>query len=62
MTFFGLKLGQDLKNWVAHPCQQFLGVPPPLGIIVIPYEVRYDILTIHNDRDVAKEKLNRLFH
>ena len=28
MTFFGLKSGQDLKNWVAHPRQEFPGVPP----------------------------------
>ena len=28
-----LKQGQDLKNWAAHPNQEFLGVPPPLGII-----------------------------
>ena len=27
MTFFGLKKGQDLKNRVAHPCQEFPGVP-----------------------------------
>ena len=27
MTVFGLKKGQDLKNWVAHPCQEFPGVP-----------------------------------
>ena len=27
MTFFGLKKGQDLKNWAAHPCQEFPGVP-----------------------------------
>ena len=26
--FFGLKLGQYLENWMAHPHQEFLGVPP----------------------------------
>ena len=25
---FGLKSGQDLKNWAAHPHQEFPGVPP----------------------------------
>ena len=29
MTFFGLKKGQDLKNWAAHPNQEFPGVPIP---------------------------------
>ena len=29
ITFFGLKSGQDLKNRVAHPHQEFPGVPPP---------------------------------
>ena len=29
MTFFGLREGQDLKNWVTHPHQEFPGVPPP---------------------------------
>ena len=28
ITFFGLKLGQDLKNWAAHPHQEFQGVHP----------------------------------
>ena len=32
MTFFGLKYGQDLENWAAHPHQEFPGVTP--GIIV----------------------------
>ena len=27
--FFGLKLGQYLENRMAHPHQEFLGVPPP---------------------------------
>ena len=27
MTLFGLKEGQDLKNRVAHPHQEFQGVP-----------------------------------
>ena len=27
--FFGLKLGQYLENWMAHPHREFLGVPPP---------------------------------
>ena len=31
MTFFGLKLGQNLEKWVAHPHQEFPGVSPPLG-------------------------------
>ena len=29
MAYFGLKLGQDLGNRVAHPYQEFRGVPPP---------------------------------
>ena len=29
MEYFGLKLGQDLGNRVAHPYQEFRGVPPP---------------------------------
>ena len=29
MEFIGLKLGQDLGNWAAHPYQEFRGVPPP---------------------------------
>ena len=29
MAYFGLKLGQDLGNRVAHPYQEFQGVPPP---------------------------------
>ena len=28
MEYFGLKLGQDLGNRAAHPCQEFRGVPP----------------------------------
>ena len=28
ITFFGLKLGQDLKNQAAHPHQEFPGVSP----------------------------------
>ena len=28
MTLFGLKYGQDLENRVAHPHQEFPGVPP----------------------------------
>ena len=28
ITFFGLKSGQYLKNWVTHPHQEFPGVPP----------------------------------
>ena len=31
MTFFGLKQGQDLENWTAHPYQKFSGVPPGGG-------------------------------
>ena len=30
LTFFGLKSGQDWRNWAAHPHQEFPGVPPPL--------------------------------
>ena len=29
ITFSDLKSGQDLKNWAAHPHQEFLGEPPP---------------------------------
>ena len=29
MEYFGLKLGLDLGNRVAHPYQEFRGVPPP---------------------------------
>ena len=31
ITVFGLKPGQDLKSWAAHPHQEFLNVsyPPP---------------------------------
>ena len=29
ITFSGLKSGQDLENWAAHPHQEFPGVPPP---------------------------------
>ena len=28
---FGLKSGEDLENWAAHPREEFLGVPPPPG-------------------------------
>ena len=28
MSPFGLKKGQDLENWPAHPHQEFPGVPP----------------------------------
>ena len=28
ITFFGLKLGQDLENRAAYPHQEFQGVPP----------------------------------
>ena len=28
MEYFGQKLGQDLGNRVAHPYQEFRGVPP----------------------------------
>ena len=31
MTFFGLKQGQDLENWTAHPYQKFSGVTPGWG-------------------------------
>ena len=31
MTFFGMKYGQDLENWVAHPHQRLPGVPPFRG-------------------------------
>ena len=31
ITFFGLKLGQDLKNQAAHPHQEFPGVSPTRG-------------------------------
>ena len=31
MTFFGLKLGQDLRNGAAHPHHEFPGVPPGAG-------------------------------
>ena len=27
ITFFGLKQGQDLENWTAHPQQEFPRVP-----------------------------------
>ena len=39
ITFFGLKLGQDLENRAAHPHQEFLGrlPPPPPGCILTPY-------------------------
>ena len=37
MTFFGLKYGQDLENWAAHPHQEFPGVPP--GKIVLVMDV-----------------------
>ena len=37
MTFFGLKYGQDLENWAAHPHQEFPGVPP--GQIVLVMDV-----------------------
>ena len=33
ITFFGLKLGQDLKNWVAHTHQEFLGVPSQVFLV-----------------------------
>ena len=29
ITFFGLKSGQDLKKWAAHPHQEFSEVSPP---------------------------------
>ena len=29
IAFFGLKLGQDLKNLATHPHEEFPGVPPP---------------------------------
>ena len=29
MIFFGLKSGQHLKNWAAHPHQEFPGIPTP---------------------------------
>ena len=29
MTFFGLKLGQNLEKWAVHPHQEFPGVFPP---------------------------------
>ena len=32
MTSFGLTWGQNLMNWVAHPYQEFPGVPP-LGFL-----------------------------
>ena len=31
VTFFGLKLGQDLENRAAHPNQEFPGIPPRGG-------------------------------
>ena len=31
MTFFGLKEGQNLENWAAHPHQEFPGAPPLSG-------------------------------
>ena len=40
ITFFGLKLGQDLKNQVAHPHQEFPGEPSRS-----PYPVKH----IHSD-------------
>ena len=39
MTCFGLKSGQDLKNRVAHPHQEFPGVPPPQGICIFRFEI-----------------------
>ena len=36
MTCFGLKSGQDLKNRVAHPHQEFPGVFPPQGNLHFP--------------------------
>ena len=38
MTFFGLKLGMDLENRVAHPHQEFPGVPT--GELVPGYKER----------------------
>ena len=32
MACFGLKLGQDLGNWAAHPYREFRGVPPSPGL------------------------------
>ena len=29
LHFFGLKSGQDLENWAAHPHDEFPGVPSP---------------------------------
>ena len=29
ITFFGLKSGQDLESWAAHPQEEFPAVPPP---------------------------------
>ena len=43
MTFFGLKLGQDLKNRAAHPHQEFPVVPPRGPTTYLKAEVIYRI-------------------
>ena len=51
---FWSEIGSGFKELGGTPLPSVpRSTPLPLGIIVIPYEVRYDILTIHDDRDVA---------
>ena len=34
ITLFGLKSGQYLENWAAHPHQEFPGVPPRFPVVL----------------------------
>ena len=62
MTFFGLKEGQDLEYWAAHPHQEFPGVPPPLpsggilnGRIVLSEVIAYRGLSVLKVRICLEE-------
>ena len=43
MTFLALKSGQDLENRVAHPHQEFQGVPPPPALEIIMEDIFSEI-------------------
>ena len=58
MEYFGLKLGQDLGNRVAHPYQEFRGVPPLGFNKTLSKTVSFEIRKLKdNDKNLVKIKI-----